>query len=255
MELFFRERGEGEPLVMLHGLFGSADNLGGVARNLEDEYRVISFDLRNHGRSDHAPTMSYPKMAADVVAMLDQIGVPSFHLFGHSMGGKTAMQLTLDNPARVKRLVVADIAPVKYEHHHTEILKGLRTVADSDAVSRADAEAILAPYVEEPDVLSFLLTNWRRGTDGKGNWRIGLDAIDHDYANIVAANVGDAVQTPVLFLRGGLSAYIMPEHRAATLALFPNAEVRTVEGTGHWLHAEKPDLVARLVKRFLKNEL
>lgn len=255
MQLFFRERGEGEPLVMLHGLFGSADNLGGLARNLEEDFRVISFDLRNHGRSAHADTMSYPEMAADVVGMLDQIGVETFFLFGHSMGGKTAMQLTLDNPGRVNKLVVADIAPVEYDHHHTAILKGLRAVAESDAISRADAEAILAPYVEEPDVLSFLLTNWRRGKDGKGSWRIGLDAIEHDYANIVAANVGEAVETPVLFLRGGLSGYIKPEHREATLALFPNAVVRTVEGTGHWLHAEKPDLVARLVKRFLNDEL
>ena len=255
MELFSRERGEGEPLVLLHGLFGSADNLGGIARSLEEDYRVISFDLRNHGRSSHAESMDYSDMAADVVAALDKIGVENFYLFGHSMGGKVAMQLTLDNPDRVKSLIVADIAPVKYAHHHTRILEGLQAVAESDAVSRADAENILAPYVDEPDVLSFLLTNWRRGKDGKGSWRIGLDAIDHDYANIVAANTGEPVDMPVLFLRGGLSDYIKPEHREATVALFPNAVVRTVEGTGHWLHAEKPDLVARLIKRFLKNEL
>ena len=255
MELFYRERGEGEPVVLLHGLFGSSDNVGGIARNLEEDFRVISFDLRNHGRSPHTDTMSYPEMAADVVAMLDRIGVEQFFLFGHSMGGKVAMQLTLDNPKRVKKLIVADIAPVKYSHDHRVILKGLRAVANSDASSRSDAQAILAPYVEERDVLSFLLTNWRRGKDGQPGWRIGLDAIEHDYANIVAANSGQAVDVPVLFLRGGLSDYIKPEHRDATLALFPNAIVRTVEGTGHWLHAEKPDLVSRLVARFIKNEL
>ncbi|WP_417465021.1 alpha/beta fold hydrolase [Kordiimonas sp.] len=255
MELFVRERGEGEPLLLLHGLFGSADNLGGIARNLEAEFRVISLDLRNHGRSPHADTMSYPLMAADVVEAMDKLGLERAHVFGHSMGGKTAMQLALDAPLRVDRVVVADIAPVQYGHHHSRILEGVRAVADSDAVSRADAEAILSPYVDEPDVLSFLLTNWRRGDGGKGAWRIGLGAIESCYEDIIKGNEGTPSEAPVLFLKGGNSDYILPKHREAILALFPKAEVRIVEGTGHWLHAEKPDLVARLTSRFLNNNL
>ncbi|WP_262691049.1 alpha/beta fold hydrolase [Kordiimonas aestuarii] len=255
MELSVRERGEGEPLLMLHGLFGSADNLGGITRKLETDFRVISPDLRNHGRSPHVDGMSYPEMAADVIEMLDRLDIASCHIFGHSMGGKAAMQLTLHAPERVKRLVVGDIAPVAYGNHHSAILKGLRAVAESDAVSRADAEAILADYEDEPDVLSFLLTNWRRGADGKNRWRIELDAIEKGYADIVGNIEGNAVETSVLFLRGGLSDYIKPEYRDNILARFPHAMVRTVEGTGHWLHAEKPDLVARLIKRFLLNKL
>ena len=255
MQLFVRDRGEGEPLLLLHGLFGSVDNLGGITRNLESEYRVISMDLRNHGRSQHKDGMDYSDMATDVAETLDTLEIESCHVYGHSMGGKTAMQLTLDRPERVRRLVVGDIAPVRYAHHHTQILKGMRAVADSDAVSRADAEHILAPFVEEADVLSFLLTNWRRDQEGRGYWRVGHDAIETDYDNIIAANHGAAVDTPVLFLRGSRSDYIQPEHREAILALFPQAIVRTIEGTGHWLHAEKPDLVARLISRFLSNEL
>ncbi|WP_417450536.1 alpha/beta fold hydrolase [Kordiimonas sp.] len=255
MDLFVRERGEGPPLLLLHGLFGSADNLGAIARNLEADYKVISLDLRNHGRSPHVEGMSYTAMAADVKLILDKLDIGKCHVFGHSMGGKTAMQLALDAPDRISRLVVGDIAPVSYGNHHSDILQGLRTVAESDAVSRTDAEAILADFVNEPDVLSFLLTNWRRGNNGKGHWRIGLDAIIGGYSEISAENTGLAVDIPTLFLRGSLSDYIKPEHREAILALFPKATVRTVEGTGHWLHAEKPELVARLINRFLSNDL
>ncbi|MCJ9427603.1 alpha/beta fold hydrolase [Kordiimonas marina] len=251
MQLYFRERGAGAPLVMLHGLFGSADNLGGIARILESDFRVIAPDLRNHGRSPHDDHMSYPLMAADVLALMDSLGLEKVHLFGHSMGGKTAMQLALNAPDRVSKLVVGDIAPVAYGHHHSRILEGMRAVADAGDMSRSDAEKILSTYVDEPDVLSFLLTNWRRQDDGTQGWRLNLDAIERDYMEIAAANTGGPFMGPTLFVRGGNSDYVQAEHREAILRLFPNASVRTVEGTGHWLHAEKPDLVARIVNRFL----
>ncbi|NVJ98345.1 MAG: alpha/beta fold hydrolase [Alphaproteobacteria bacterium] len=255
MELFYRTKGEGEPLLMLHGLFGSADNLGGLVRALESEFRMVMVDHRNHGRSPHATTNSYPEMAEDIFDVMDREGIDRAHVFGHSMGGKVAMQMAQLGPDRIGRLVVGDISPVSYDRHHDRILEGMQAVADAAPQDRAGAEEILSPFVEEPDVLSFLLTNWRRGDGGDWRWRLNLDAIRGDYNAIISGIEGEGVDTPTLFLRGGLSDYVLADHRNTILKLFPNATVRTVEGTGHWLHAEKPDLVARLISRFLHNEL
>lgn len=251
MQLVYRDRGEGKPLFMIHGLFGSADNLGGLARLLESDYRTILVDLRNHGRSPHADHMDYPLMAADVIEVMDKLGVDKVHVFGHSMGGKTAMQMALDFPERIEKLVVADIAPVTYRANHGRILEGMKKVSDAAPESRAEALRILSDYEEEPAVLSFLLTNWRRAEDGSYSWRLNLDTIVRDYDNIAAGNEGQPFGGEVLFLRGGLSDYVLAEHREQILHLFPKAGVRTIEGAGHWLHAEKPDMVARAVRRFL----
>lgn len=253
VDLFYRAMGEGEPLFLLHGLFGSADNLGGIARILASEYRVIAVDHRNHGRSPHAAAMSYHQMSDDVRAVMDKEHINSAAVFGHSMGGKVAMQLALNDPERVSRLVVGDIAPVTYPRHHDNILGGMRRVAEEVPDSRKGAEAILAEYESEPAVLSFLLTNWRRDENGTWNWRLNIGAIEADYTNIVAGNTGELYEGDVLFLRGGNSDYILSAHKAAILELFPTATVRTIEGTGHWLHAEKPDMVARAISKFLKN--
>jgi len=255
MDLFYRTRGDGPPLVMLHGLFGSADNLGGLARAMENDFRMVMVDHRNHGRSPHAPTNSYGEMAEDIFDVMDREGIDKAHVFGHSMGGKVAMQMALLAPERIDRMVVGDISPVAYSRHHDAILKGMAEVAKAAPQDRAGAEAILAPYVREADVLSFLLTNWRRASDGIWRWRLNFDAIRDDYDSIVAGVDGDPVDTPVLFLRGGESDYVTAEHRDTILRLFPKATVRTVEGAGHWLHAEKPELVARVITRFLQDEL
>ena len=259
-DLFVRTLGAGPPVVMLHGLFGSLDNLGGLARGLASDYRLVMIDLPNHGRSPHTEAMSYPLMADAVVRTLDQYGVKEAAFFGHSMGGKVAMQVALDQPDRVTRLVVGDIAPVKYGNNHGRILDGMTEVAKLAPQDRVGAERILAQYEEDPQILSFLLTNWRRirGEGGVSDretwgWRVNLDVIRDQYHEIIAANEQTAgfYDGDVLFLKGGASDYILPEHRAETLALFPNADVRTVAGAGHWLHAEKPQMVERLVKRFL----
>jgi len=251
MELVYQSRGEGAPLVLVHGLFGSADNLGGIARLLAADYCVISVDLRNHGRSPHADGVSYREMSADVLAVMEKENIGSAHVFGHSMGGKTIMQLALDHPERIERMVVGDIAPVRYPPHHSKIFEGMRAVSLSGPASRKEAQEILEAYVPEREVLGFLMTNWRRGQNGAWRWRINLEAIEAGYDDIAAGNTGGPYGGEVLFLRGSLSDYIKPEHREIILSLFPKATVRTIEGTGHWLHAEKPDMVARAISRFL----
>lgn len=251
MELHYRIRGKGEFVILLHGLFGSLDNLGMIARGLEDDFQTISFDLRNHGRSPHTDDMSYPLLAADVVSMMDKLEIDAAHFYGHSMGGKTSMQIALNYPDRVKSLIVGDIAPVPYAHHHNEILEGMREVELQKPASREEAQEILAQYEDEPAVLSFLLTNLRRDAEGGFVWRVGLDAIERDYEHIASGNEGKAYEGDVLFIKGGASDYILSDHRAEILKFFPKAQVRIIEGAGHWFHAEKTEMTVRIVKRFL----
>lgn len=253
VDLYTRVRGEKGPwLVMLHGLFGSGDNLGGLVRVLEQNYRILLVDLRNHGRSPHAPTMTYGEMAQDVFAAMDRHDIKQAAIFGHSMGGKVAMTMALSDASRVSKLVVGDIAPVPYGGHHDRILDGLQAVAVAAPRSRAEAQSILNEYVDEAGVLSFLMTNWRRQADESWGWRINLNAIVCRYGDIAAGMEDGSYTGPVLFLRGGNSDYIQATHRDRILELFPAATVKTIGGTGHWLHSEKPDMVARSVKNFLE---
>lgn len=253
IKLYYRLRGEeGAPwLVMMHGLFGSGDNLGGIARILEENFRILLMDARNHGRSPHARGMAYPDMAGDALAVMDELNIETAHVFGHSMGGKTAMQLALSHPDRVNRLMIGDIAPVQYGHHHSRILDGMQRVAEASPQSRAGASEILSEYEAEDAVLSFLLTNWRRQDDGVWGWRIGFSEISEGYDALMRAPKGAAFDKPVLFLRGEKSDYIQPSHRDTILSLFPQADVKNFAGCGHWLHAEKPDMVARAMIRFM----
>jgi esterase len=251
MDLFYRVRGEGEPVILMHGLFGSLDNLGALVRGLEGDYKVIAVDMRNHGRSPHTAGMSYELMAGDIVRVLDRENIDGAYVFGHSMGGKAAMQLALHAPERVRRLIVGDIAPVSYGPHHNKILEGMQAVAKVAPDSRKGAEAILAKYENEPAVLSFLLTNWRKQDNGNWGWRLNLDAIIDGYHEIAAGMHGGPYMGPALFVRGGNSNYVTADYRDQILSLFPKAEVRTIEGTGHWFHAEKPDLTLRIIKRFI----
>lgn len=250
--LYGRTRGDGPWLVMLHGLFGSGDNLGGIARILSERYRILLLDLRNHGRSPHADDMSYTDMATDVLAAMDHHGIERAHVFGHSMGGKVAMQLALMAPNRVNALVVGDISPVQYGDNHGQILHGMQAVADAAPQSRQEAQALMAEFENDPGVLSFLMTNWRKNEDGVWGWRVNLSAIVSRYPDIAAGADGTAFEGPVLFLRGENSDYVQASHRDKILALFPAATVKTISGTGHWLHAEKPDMVARSMLRFFE---
>lgn len=251
MKLHYSIKGEGEPVILLHGLFGSLDNLGSLARALSDNYEVVSVDMRNHGRSPHSPSMKYDELATDVIELMDALSIKQAYLFGHSMGGKTAMQVALNYPDRVKKLCIADIAPVAYSHHHKDILEGMYDVAERSPDNRKDVIELLRPFENEEAILTFIATNWRKDKTGKWGWRLNLEAITHDHMSIMAAISGEPYGGPVMFIRGGNSHYLLPEYRDKILELFPHAKVRTIEGTGHWLHAEKPDMFARIVKRFL----
>lgn len=244
------------PILLLHGLFGSLENLGAVERKLAQAHQVHSLDLRNHGRSPHADTMSYGEMAEDVRVYMDAHDIPRAVVIGHSMGGKVGMRLALDAPDRVARLVVADIAPVDYEAHHDSILEGLRAVHETSLTSRSDADRVLQAFISEPAVRQFLLKNLVREDDGRFVLRLNLAAIEANYDDIVAGQeAASAYPGPVLFIKGGASDYIQEHHREKVDRLFPNAILRVIPGVGHWLHAEKPDLFINLCERFLTGEL
>ncbi len=241
--------GEGTPVVLLHGLFGSASNFATIARRLAPDCRVLTFDLRNHGVSPHAPGMAYADLAADVLESLDAQGIERTALIGHSMGGKIAMQAALLRPDRVERLLVADIAPVPYPPHFRAIAAAMQAIPLRPGLTRAEADAHLAA-VAPAEVRGFLLQNLRFGATPA--WRIGLSKIADGLPDIEgwAAPPGQYAG-PVLVLRGERSSYVLPEHRTAFRALFPNARFATLRDAGHWLHADAPEAFLAVVRSFL----
>jgi esterase len=228
------------------------DNLSMVAKPLSEYFQVYRLDLRNHGRSPRADSMTLAEMAADVKAFMDAHGIVRAHLLGHSLGGKVAMQLALDYPERVEKLVVADIAPVAYEGGHKDVFSGLKAVDLASLSSRRDAENILRQFIQQDNVRLFLLKNLYRNDSGEFQWRINLPVLSRCYENFGQANQGGHPFTgPVLFIKGELSDYITAGYSDATRRLFPNAQLKIIQNTGHWLHAEKPVIFNQLVKRFL----
>lgn len=238
-------------ILLLHGLFGSASNLGMVARGMAKHFEVYSLDMPNHGLSPRSEHMRYSDMADAVADFISGNDLGPCHVLGHSMGGKVAMQLALQQPDLIDKLVVADIAPVQYPPHHDHVLAGLDAVSAGAPQGRKEADAILAEHVDEAGVRAFLLKSWQADSDGHYDWLINRQAVRDNYAHLGAANSGAPWPGQVLFIKGGDSGYVQEKHRRQILQLFPAASVKVLEGTGHWLHAEKPALFNTLVLRFL----
>ena len=258
MKLYSRTQGQGVNLLSVHGLFGSQENLGAINRRLAESYCVHGVDVRNHGRSPHQadtqPTMHYSDMAADLVEYLDEQGIEQAHLLGHSMGGKIVMETALRYPDRIISVAVLDIAPVTYTvRRHDDVFAGLKAINLNTLEKRSDADVVLANYISEAAIRQFLLKNLFRKADGAFGWRMNLETIEQSYEAILS---GQQASKPfpgeILFLKGSESDYILPEHRSEVLKLFPGASLRSIHGTGHWLHAEKPDLVANALVRFFQ---
>ncbi|OBU34706.1 alpha/beta fold hydrolase [Photobacterium kishitanii] len=253
MNLHFRAEGKGKTIVLIHGLFGSADNLGLLARELKQHYQVISIDLRNHGLSPHSVQFSYSDLAQDILDTLDHLAINQFDVVGHSMGGKVAMTLSTLAPQRINHLIVIDMAPVAYHaHRHQNVFNGLREVNRHPITKRSEAEQYLAKYVEDAGVRQFLLKSLAK-TDTGYQWRFNVEGLIANYATIMGwqpAALPFAGKT--LFIKGQLSDYIEPLHRNEIMAQFPNAKAHVVANTGHWLHAEKPETVNRIINQFLE---
>jgi len=249
--LNYQQIGSGKDIVLIHGLFGRLENLNMVAKVLAEDYRVTSIDVRNHGDSFHDSAMDYPLMAQDVVDVMQHIAIDSAAILGHSMGGKIAMELALTKPQFVEKLIVADIAPVEYPAHHSEIIAGLKAIDLTAITQRKDADKQLAQYVDNIGVRQFLLRNLS-SENGQFSFKCNIDNIDANYPNIMKTYLGDNTYNgATLFIKGANSDYILPEHRAEILRLFPQSRARVIQGAGHWLHAEKTVAFNRSVLGFL----
>lgn len=252
MALYSRTRGEGDPVILIHGLFGSMENLGAQARALSERFCVHSVDLPNHGRSPHSTQMTLASMAAQLREWMDEQSLERAHIIGHSLGGKVAMELALTNPERCHKLAVLDIAPVQYEPRHNDVFAAFNAVDPALLGDRKDADALMKPYVSELAVRSFLLKNLVK-VEQSFAWRMNLPALTASYHELIGQNRCDATfDGPVLFIKGGDSSYITEAYRDAIGSRFPQAKLNIVPATGHWLHAEKPEQVARILARFLQ---
>jgi esterase len=240
-------------IVLLHGLFGMSDNLLILAKELAAYSYVVIPDLINHGFSPHRELMDYSSMAADVFFLMDDLNIDNAYVVGHSMGGKVAMQMASDSANRVKKLVVLDIAPVDYPPHHDEIFLALKQIAVTRITTRKQANEILALHIHELSLRQFFLKSLYRDENNVWRWRLGLAEIMAAYANIcLAPNINHSYMGDVLFIKGGQSNYILPEHQPLIERWFPNSQFKIIQNAGHWIHAEKPIIVNKLIKRFLR---
>tara|TARA_Y100000588_G_scaffold145922_1_gene159742 strand:+ start:2449 stop:3216 length:768 start_codon:yes stop_codon:yes gene_type:complete len=252
MLLNYQQSGQGPHVVLIHGLFGSLENLNVIAKALSENYTVTNIDLRNHGKSFHSDSMNYTVMAADVLELLNHLNINKAHIVGHSMGGKVAMQLALSYPERVEKLVVMDISPVANKPRHSAIFKGLNDVANSAVTDRKAADEILAKQIPELGVRQFLLKSFAKNEQGQYQWRFNLAVLDQQYENILAQlDENDSCLCDTLFIKGNDSDYILAEHRPVIMALFPNSKAKIIHGAGHWLHAQKPLAVNKAISDFL----
>lgn len=250
--LHYTRQGQGRPLVILHGLYGSGSNWGSHAKWLAEHFDVILPDLRNHGRSFHAPRMDYPTMAADVRRLLDALSLESVLLLGHSMGGKTAMTLALETPQRIQALVVADIAPVAYRHQsHQPLITAMQGLDLTQVRSRTDASMALAADIPSQTLRQFLLTNLERSGDGY-RWRIPLDTLANQLPQLEGFPTLDKTYDgPTLFVHGAHSDYVTDAALPTIRHHFPNGRLEAIPEAGHWLHAEQPQRFAQALRTFL----
>ncbi|MQQ09949.1 alpha/beta fold hydrolase [Epibacterium sp. SM1979] len=237
------------PLLIVHGLYGSARNWGVIAKRLSDTRQVIAVDQRNHGFSPWTATHSYPELAADLAEVIQAHG-GQMDVLGHSMGGKAAMTLALQHPELVRRLLVADIAPVAYSHSQIQFITAMRTVDLATLERRSDAEAQLSAAGVDPALQSFFTQSLDIPNK---RWRLNLDTLEAEMPKVLS--FPDAVSGqwsgPALFLSGANSDYVQPEHRPRIKSLFPNAKFAKIPGAGHWLHAEKPREFEAAARMFL----
>lgn len=243
------------PLLIVHGLFGSARNWGAIAKRMSDSRAVVAVDMRNHAGSFWHDDHAYGDLAADLSAVIIAEGGP-MDICGHSMGGKAAMVLALTRPDLVNRLVVADIAPVAYGHSQNHLIAAMRGLDLHGLDTRAEADRRLSAGIDTPQVRAFLL----QSLDLKATpprWRLNLAALERQM-DLITGWPADLAFTPfekpTLFLSGAQSDYVRSDAREAIRALFPRARMARIPGAGHWLHAEKPREFEAALRVFLGPE-
>ncbi|MEM6800735.1 MAG: alpha/beta fold hydrolase [Bacteroidota bacterium] len=253
IELNYKLYGQGPPLLILHGLFGSLDNWVSHARKLSENYTVYLIDQRNHGKSPHVAPWDYPTMAEDLYDFMNKEGIYKSHLLGHSMGGKAVLQFATQYPEMIDKLLVADMTPKAYEPHHTHILESLINIDLESLESRKEAKITLEEKITDPSVVQFLLKSLGRDEGKNFRWKFNLKLIYDNYARVLDIIViDDEIDTDTLFIYGGKSDYLQEEDKEPIKALFPQASFIKIEDAGHWLHAEKPIEFLTEIQKYLE---
>ena len=253
MQLHYKSYGSGQPLIILHGLLGSLENWRSACLELARDFRIIAPDQRNHGHSPHSEEMNYPSMAEDVSELLDRENLPSAPVLGHSMGGKTAMQLALSHPHRVTKLIVADMAPRAYSPRHAKILSAMLALDLSSFQTRRHVQEALAPAIPDLAVRQFLLKNLEFDSSGQLRWRIGLAQIFRNYDALRQPLQSESpFKRPTLFLRGEHSDFLTEDDFPSIQKLFPEARLQTIPQASHWVHADNLPVFIQKVREFLQ---
>ncbi len=255
MKLHFRTFGEGEPLIILHGVFGSSDNWQTLGKTFSEKFKVYLADLRNHGKSPHSDAFSYDLMVEDISKLMQNEGLTKTNMIGHSMGGKVAMAFATKFPKKIKKLVVVDIAPKYYPPHHQQIFEGFKSVKLDQIKSRKEADDQLSGVISNFGIRQFILKNLYRSSEGNFQWKLNIAAIEKA-ANEIGSNPNPSAtfEGSSLFVAGSNSDYILESDRKAIQSAFPNSEFVTIEDAGHWVHAEKPSELKEAVLSFLQKE-
>ncbi len=251
IELNTKIIGNGPPLIILHGLFGSWENWGAQAKQFANNFTVYAMDARNHGLSKHSDRISYDLMTSDVLCTMKTLNIVKSRFIGHSMGGKTAMQLAVNNPDKVSRLLVVDITPKSYAPSHESIFSALMGLNLDKITSRSDADRQIQKSIFDSDIRAFLLKNlYRKGSGFR--WRFDLNSLFKNYSEINREiSSTSTFQGPTLFIKGALSNYIQKQDEAAITRYFPNPSVKVIAGAGHWPHTQKSAVFYKIATDFL----
>jgi len=241
MKLAFREFGSGQPLIILHGLFGQSDNWNTLAKSFAEKgFHVFTLDQRNHGLSPHSDEWTYQAMASDLKEFIDDHGLEKPVIIGHSMGGKTVMFFETMYPGIADKLIIVDIAARPYPRHHDDVLEALHAVDFNTIKNRKDAEAIMNNYISDFGTKQFLLKNIYWKQDDRMDWRFNLDVITRKYDNVSVAVPQVSSPVSALIINGEKSRYVSAQDMEEFRLRFPNSQFVTIQGSGHWVHAEKP---------------
>ena len=238
--------------ILVHGLFGSLDNLNNLARSLASTANCVLIDLPNHGASKTLTHFSFESVCQHIDELLTHLSIESAHIIGHSLGGKIALHMGLQHPSRCLTLVAADIAPVKYAHRHQAVFDGLQNVDLATVINRQHAMEQLSEHVKDPATKQFLLKGLYQAED-QWSWRFRVEHLIDSYDSIRDWHDPEGIfNGPTLFVIGGNSDYVQPEHQAQIKRQFPNAKAKVIQGTGHWLHAEKPTIFNKIVNDHIR---
>lgn len=253
VHLNYKKYGEGDPLIVLHGLFGSLDNWATLARQWSDTFTVYAVDLRNHGKSPHTSSHTINNMATDIQDFISEHNIKNPVLLGHSMGGKAAMETVLTHPDQIRGLIIADMGAQSYPRGHDEIFSAIRSLNLEEAESRKYIEEKLSDTIDDKGIVYFISKNISRTKEGY-HWKMNIDTLERDYEEVLKAiRPGRIFDKPTLLLKGEKSNYVNEENINLLRQLFPRIKIEAIKDSGHWVHAENPDLFEQRVRSFMKS--